>query len=161
MHNHEHHDHEHHEHHGHEHHSHEHHEHHHHHHEHEHEHEHGSEPAPGEARVECLLHDDAIVVSGDLTVMAAEYEPVRAKINAQLASVAAAVASAGGIIGHIKASASSTSVEMFSITDADGAVSAKISPELTVVIHLAAIVFNIDPEAVETAVRTALKQLTI
>jgi hypothetical protein len=93
--------------------------------------------------------------------MAAEYEPVRAKINAQLAVIAEAVSSAGGIIGHIKASASSTSVEMFSITDADGAASAKTSPELTVVIHLAAIVFNIDPEAAETAVRAALKQLTI
>jgi hypothetical protein len=150
-------------------HNHEHHDHHHdhehdhgHEHEHHHHHEHEeAEAAPGELRVECLLHDDAIVVSGDLTVMAAEYGPVRAKINAQLAAVAAAVASAGGIIGHIKASASSTSVEMFSITDADGAVSAKASPELTIVIHLAAIVFNIAPESAETAVRSALEQLTI
>jgi hypothetical protein len=105
-----------------------------------------------------LLHDDAIVVSGDVTVTAAEYEPARGELDRQLAAVADTVTGAGGIIGHIKASAAVTSVEMFSVTDEDG-VAAKKSPEIAIDVHLAAIVFAVDPELIEQAVRTALERV--
>ncbi|MDR2357736.1 MAG: hypothetical protein LBD92_06635 [Oscillospiraceae bacterium] len=128
------------------------------HHHHHHDHEHGGEAAAGEIRVERLLHDDAIVVSGDMTITAAEYEPARAELDRQLSAVADAVTDAGGIIGHIKASASVTSVEMFSVTGEDG-VAAKKSPELMIAIHLAAIVFAVDQEFAEQAVRAALERV--
>jgi hypothetical protein len=108
-------------------------------------------------RVGCLLHEEAVVVSGDLTVMAAEYEPIRAELDRQLTAVANAVTAAGGVIGHIKASASVTSVEMFSVTDADNKM-AKKSPGLTVSIRVAAIVFAVAPDMAEQTVRNALEQ---
>jgi hypothetical protein len=47
---------------------------------------------------------------------------------------------------------------MFSVTDGDGA-EAKKSPELTISIHLAAIVFAVDPGGAESAVRAALERV--
>jgi hypothetical protein len=114
--------------------------------------------AAGVVRAGHLLHEEAIAASGDLILMAADYGPIRAELDRQMTAVADAITAAGGIIGHIKASASVTSVEMFSVTDTDQKM-AKVSPALTIDVHLAAIVFAVAPDTAEDAVRDALTQV--
>ena len=110
----------------------------------------------GEVSVEWRMHDEAVVVSGALALIS-EYAIVRHSLELQLGVIAKTVSAAGGIIGHIKAAASSTEVEAFSITDVE--VSVKKSPEQEVKINLAAIVFGVPPEDVADAVRQALTKV--
>jgi hypothetical protein len=109
--------------------------------------------------VDCLLHDDAVVASGALTVTADGYERVREAVRTQLERIAGSVVALGGVIGHVKASASTVSTEMFSVTDIDEGVSSKTSPELMITINIAAIVFAVEPDAAKAAVRAALEEI--
>lgn len=135
-----------------------------HHHDHGHEHNHaahggcsGCASAQSEAgviRVEHRMHDEAVVVSGGLTVVA-EYAVVRFILEKQLERIAREVTARGGIVGHIKASAACTETEMFSVTDTD--VSVKKSPEQEIKLNVASIVFAVPPEEVEALVHSALE----
>jgi hypothetical protein len=127
-------------------------------HDHTHEHSHGEDAvtaAVGEIAVETSFHDEAIIVSGTLTVMTESPDALRDALASEIEKIAAAITADGGIIGHVKASVSATSVDMLSVTDVE--VSIKRSPETEFKINLAAIVFAIDPEAAERYVTDALR----
>ncbi|MDR3277871.1 MAG: hypothetical protein LBT12_03780 [Oscillospiraceae bacterium] len=118
-------------------------------------HDHNAFIAPmGEPVLETTRHDDAIIVSGALSLMCADPAAAQDALAAALSGVARAVSERDGLVGHIKASFSVTSVDMLSVTDAEATV--KSAPEREVKINLAAIVFLIPPEAAEALVRGAL-----
>ena len=71
--------------------------------------------------------------------------------------LAKAVFALGGIVGHIKASCQTKTVEMFSVTDA--VVMAKTSPEKELSINLAAIVFAVDLSDAEDMVRGSMQAI--
>ena len=121
------------------------------HHEHDHHEYHSHE---GEAFwVEHQLHDGAVVVSGGLS-LTAEYEAVRALLKDELEALARTIQERGGIVGHIKVSAETKAVEMFSVTDLD--VMVKHTPGQDITLTLAAIVFQVDVEDLEALVRSLL-----
>lgn len=109
---------------------------------------------PGKVYTKVRLHDDAKVVSGNLTVIGS-YEKVREGLHRGLTEFAAKVAEKGGVVGHIKASAEIKNVEMFSVTDVD--VMIKTAPEQEISIILAAIVFFVSAEEAEEWGRAALE----
>lgn len=113
-------------------------------------------PVPGEIHVESHLHDEARVISGQVTV-SAEYDKLKSVLTDALAALAKAVGDRDGIIGHIKASCEVRQVEMFSVTDTDAEVAVKSVPSQDIRIKLAAIVFFISPEEAETLVRGSLE----
>jgi hypothetical protein len=124
---------------------------------------HCGEPEHGQPResdafcdihVEAHLHDEAQVVSGRLTLRG-DAVRVKAELQAQLGMMARAVGAMGGIVGHIKASCETTTVDMYSVTDVEAA--AKQSPEAVLRIVLAAIVFAVAPEDAEHMARHALE----
>lgn len=108
----------------------------------------------GALHVESHLHDEARVISGLLTLHANEGN-IRASLKRQLEDLSKAVQERGGIVGHIKASCETKTVEMFSITDVE--VSVKRAPEQELSINLAAIVFAIDQQEAEKLVLQALQ----
>jgi hypothetical protein len=108
----------------------------------------------GVVYTEYHLHDEARVVTGRLTV-AGEYGVVKEAVSNALKRCAKAVAEAGGIVGHIKASCQVKTVEVFSVTESD--VSVKTAPQQDIRIILAAIVFLIEPEKAEELARKALE----
>jgi hypothetical protein len=112
--------------------------------------------AYGEVRVERRLHDEARVISGSLLLFT-EYESLRAVLKDQLEALAQNIQKLDGIVGHIKASADASVVEMFSVTDTD--VSIKKAPGQRIKINLAAIVFLIEPEKAEELVTNALNAI--
>lgn len=114
----------------------------------------GMEEAPGIVHVEHHIHDDARVISGRLTVYGT-YDPVKKAVASALERIAKEVQASDGIVGHIKASCTVKTVDMFSVTDTD--VTVKSAPEQEIKINLAAIVFLIDPEDAEDLVRLALE----
>jgi hypothetical protein len=107
----------------------------------------------GIVHVESHLHDEARVVSGRLTLQG-DAVRIKAELQAQLGMMARAVSALGGIVGHIKASCETTTVDIYSVTDVEA--SSKQSPEAELRIILAAIVFAIDEEAAEQLARHAL-----
>ena len=118
-------------------------------------HDHEEEQAiPGKVYTKVRLHDDAKVVSGNLTVIGS-YEKVREGLHRGLTEFAAKVAEKSGVVGHIKASAEVKNVEMFSVTDVD--VMIKTAPEQEISIILAAIVFFVTAEEAEEWGRAALE----
>jgi len=126
-------------------------------HEHEHDHSHSHEEEVYESNeiyVETHLHEDARVVSGRLS-LTASYDTVRTLLSSRLEEIAKAVIDKGGIVGHIKASCTVKSVDMFSVTDT--AVSVKTAPEQEIVVKVAAIVFLVEIEEMETLIRSALE----
>ncbi len=122
---------------------------------HDHEHHHGQPAADeiGALRVVCHVHDDARVVSGQLTLRG-DAARVKAEVQAQLGGMARTVAAMGGIVGHIKVSCETTTVDVYSVTDAQ--VDLRQSPEAVIKLNLAAIVFAIEPEDAEELARQAL-----
>lgn len=108
----------------------------------------------GAIRVECHLHDDARVISGELSLFA-DYGKLKDVLSAQLEILAKEVLERGGIVGHIKASCRVETVEMFSVTDV--AVAVKIAPGQDIKINLASIVFGIDPDDAKVLVKKALE----
>ena len=152
------------------HHAHDHHEHHHHHahdancdcgcHDHDHHHDHDHPHVHGRdvdgIHIEHHIQDEACVVSG-LMRLEGDYASLRPRVSEQLESVAAAITAKGGIVGHVKAAAEVTNTEMFSVTDVKAM--AKTAPTQTITVKMAAIVFAVEPEAVETLVEQALRAI--
>ena len=96
--------------------------------------------------IEQHQHEGACVVSGTYSLFA-EYDTVKATLEKSLGDMAQEVNRRGGIIGHIKSSAEIKSVEMFSVTDLD--VMVKKAPGQDITLHIAAIVFMIEPDDVQ------------
>ena len=125
-----------------------------HHHDHDHPHVHGRD-VDG-IHIEHHIQDEACVVSG-LMRLEGTYETLRPRVSEQLEAVAAAITALGGIVGHVKAAAEVTSTEMFSVTDVKAM--AKTAPTQTITVKMAAIVFAVEPEAVEELVERALRAI--
>ena len=106
--------------------------------------------------IEHHIQDEACVVSGVMQ-LEGDYETLRPRVSAQLEAVAAAITAQGGIVGHVKAAAEVTNTEMFSVTDVKAM--AKLAPTQTVTVKMAAIVFAVEPEAVEALVEQALRAI--
>ncbi len=123
-------------------------------HDHVHTHEHAAEPELGAIRVESHLHDEARVISGLMTLVGDETR-IKAALKEQLEMLAKAVFELGGIVGHIKASCETKTVEMFSVTDVSA--TSKTSPEKEIRINLAAIVFIVEMEQAESMVFNAMQ----
>jgi hypothetical protein len=123
-------------------------------HDHAHAHADGDAPEIGVVHVESHLHDDARVISGRVTLIGDERR-IKAALKEQLETLAKAVFELGGIVGHIKASCETRTVEMFSVTDV--AAMSKTSPETQLAINLAAIVFAVGLEQIEDMVSQALR----
>ena len=111
---------------------------------------------PGMIYIERRMHDEAVVVSGLLTVVTGD-KNISGSIAKELETAARDISELGGIIGHIKATASTSSTEMISVTDADATV--KESPERKVQIALAAIVFTVEQKTAEDIIRQALARI--
>ena len=129
-------------------------------HDHDHDHEHHHNHVHGRdvdgIHIEHHIQDEACVVSG-LMRLEGEYATLRPRVSAQLEAVAAAIAALGGIVGHVKAAAEVTNTEMFSVTDVKAM--AKTAPTQTITVKMAAIVFAVEPEAVEALVEQALRAI--
>lgn len=108
---------------------------------------------PGIICIERNVHDDAIVISGTLTV---EYgtADLSVWIAEGLEEAAREVKEKEGIVGHIKAAVTVTSTDSVSVTDDKAMVTH--APQKRARIALAAIVFMIEPEAAENIIRKAL-----
>ena len=106
--------------------------------------------------IEHHIQDEACVVSGVMQ-LEGDYDVFRPRVSAQLEAVAAAITAQGGIVGHVKAAAEVTNTEMFSVTDVKAM--AKTAPTQTVTVKMAAIVFAVEPEAVEALVEQALRAI--
>ena len=108
---------------------------------------------PGIICIERNVHDDAIVISGTLTM---EYgsADLNAYIAEELEKAAQAVKALDGIVGHIKAAVSVTSTDSVSVTDEKAMLTE--SPLKSARIALAAIVFMVAPEDAENIIRKAL-----
>lgn len=113
-----------------------------------------SRDALGAIHVESHLHDEARVISGNVTLYT-DYDKLKAVLSEQLELLAKAVQECGGIVGHIKASVEIKRVEMFSVTDV--AVSVKAAPGQEIKINMASIVFLINPEEAEILVTRAME----
>lgn len=111
---------------------------------------------PGVITIERNIHDEAIVISGALTVDTA-LDGLHAIVAAALEAAALAVKDSDGIVGHIKAALATTSTDMISVTDENAMV--KRSLVKRVQITLTAIVFIIDQKEAEQIVRTALAEI--
>ena len=110
----------------------------------------------GSIYIERQIHDDAIVISGSLDI-GSDIVDLNTKIAERLDAAALQINGRGGIVGHIKASVSTTSTCMVSVTEEKAMV--KESPLRRVRITLAAILFLIDPADAENIIRNALEAL--
>ena len=108
---------------------------------------------PGMIRIERNIHDEAIVISGELTVNAGDVD-INAIVASELENASADVTRLDGIVGHIKASVSVKKTGMVSVTEEKAMI--KEAQGAVVRIQIAAIVFLIEPLAAEEAVRKAL-----
>ena len=108
---------------------------------------------PGVICIERSIHDEAVVISGSLTL---EYgaSDLHAWITNELEKAAQDIKDKGGIVGHIKAAVSITATEIISVTDEKAMVTQ--SPRNTARIALAAIMFAIEPPDAESIIRKAL-----
>ena len=108
---------------------------------------------PGVICIERSIHDEAIVISGSLTV---EYGTVNLNelIAGELEKAAQAIKELNGVVGHIKAAVSATTTDMISVTDEKAMVTR--SQGNTARIAVAAIVFTIEAAEAERLIRKAL-----
>ena len=133
-------------------------------HDHNHDHSHESRVKPSRIRlkaknslgaiyIERNIIDDAIVISGTLSVVTGNAD-LNAEIAREFEAAARKIAELGGIVGHIKATGIVTSTSMISVTDEHAMV--KESPERMVKITLAAIVFFVDQKVASDIMQQAL-----
>ena len=111
---------------------------------------------PGVIIVDRKRHDDAIVISGFLTVISGDHS-LSENIAKEMEAAALEITGRGGIIGHIKATSVVTTTKMISITEEEAMI--KDAPECRVQITLAAIVFLVDPEEAGNIIRQALARI--
>lgn len=95
------------------------------------------------------VQDGASVISAECR-LTAEYAKASIELKTALEELATQITESGGVIGHIKAAAEITSVEMFSVTET--AVSHKRAEEQEITVQLAAIVFLVDPDEAKSYV---------
>ena len=115
-----------------------------------------TENIPGLIRIEQHIHDEAIVISGTLTVISG-IDSVYEIISSELETASSLFTQKEGIVGHIKAAVSTTKTGMISITENKAMI--KEGQDTRVQISLVAIVFIIDPEEGEEIVRKTLSQI--
>lgn len=108
---------------------------------------------PGIICIERNIHDEAVVISGTLTI---EFEDadLNAWIAGELEKAAQAIKTLDGIVGHIKAAVTLTSTDVISVTDEKAMVTEARLKRAR--IALAAIVFMIEPKEAENIIRKAL-----
>ena len=111
---------------------------------------------PGVIVVESKLHDDAVVISGYLTVISDD-RSFSENIAIEMETAAREITEQGGIVGHIKATSVVTSTKMISITDEKAMI--KEAPECRVQITLAAIVFLVNPEETGNIIKQTLARI--
>ena len=111
---------------------------------------------PGLIYIERQIHDDAIVISGSLSIRF-ESADLDACVAECLEAAAREIKERNGIVGHIKTSVSTSSTSMISVTDEEAMV--KHSPIRRARITLAAIVFIIDPVDAENIIRKSLSDI--
>jgi hypothetical protein len=128
--------------------------------EHKHTHSHSSatrlkkvKSAPGSIYIKRMLHDEAIVISGSLTVITGD-ESICEIVAKELEAAGAEITQLGGIIGHIKATTVITETKMISVTEEQAMI--KDALECKVVITLAAIVFLVEQKEAGDIIRQAL-----
>ncbi|MDR0839111.1 MAG: hypothetical protein LBN99_05655 [Oscillospiraceae bacterium] len=129
------------------------------HHHHDHEHDAVTSSAPGVIEVEVTEHEEAIIASGALTLVCPDAEIVKTALGREIDKIALAVDNAGGIVGHVKASLISSTVDMLSATEPGVAAQIKRSPDAECAINLVAIVFAVEPDFAEKLVREALQAI--
>ena len=108
---------------------------------------------PGLIRIERNIHDEAIVISGELTVNTTA-DDVNAVVASELENASGEITKLDGIVGHIKASVSIITTGMISVTEDKAMI--KEGRGSRVRISIAAIVFLVEPERAEETVRKAL-----
>lgn len=108
---------------------------------------------PGIICLERNIHDGAVVISATLT-LEYENEDLTVWISEELEKSARTIKSLDGIVGHIKAAVTTTSMDMISVTEESATQTA--APKKSARIALAAIVFMVEPEEAENIVRKAL-----
>jgi len=108
---------------------------------------------PGVICIERHIHDEAVVISGSLTIEYHDAE-VNAWIEEELGTAAGEVKERGGIVGQIKAAVTLTSTSIITVMDDRTAV--KEPPQKYARIMLAAIMFMVSPKEAENIVRNAL-----
>ena len=112
--------------------------------------------APGLIYIERQIHDDAIVISGSLSIRF-EATDLDACVAECLEAAAREIKERNGIVGHIKTSVSTSSTSMISVTDEEAMI--KHSTISRARITLAAIVFMIDPIDAENIIRKTLSDI--
>jgi len=108
---------------------------------------------PGVICIERHIHDEAIVISGLLTIKSDAVE-LNSWIEDEVGAAVREVKERGGIVGQIKAAVTETSTCVITVTDEKTLV--KETPQRQVKIMLAAIMFMVDPKEAENIVRRAL-----
>ena len=107
---------------------------------------------PKKGEIEVYVHEGATIASGVFT-FEIEYQRIINPIKAQLEEIAQWVDKEGGLIGHIKAYLKrGESGALLSITDFDEKISVKHSMSQSVEVSMAAIVYNITPERLQTRI---------
>ena len=108
---------------------------------------------PGIICIERNIHDEAIVISGTLTLEYGAADIVK-WVAEELETAAGGVREREGIVGHIKTAITVTYTDLVSVTDENAMITD--SPRKRARIALAAIVFMIEPEEAENTIRKAL-----
>ena len=138
-------------------------------HEHEHEHEdehHGGggkkrikikvKDSSGLISVDRQIHDGAITISASLTVVTDDLA-FNEFIAGEIESAARDITRRGGIVGHIKASVSTTATSMISASDDKAMVKESAMRRCRII--FVAIVFLVDPAEAESVVKAALGRI--
>ena len=112
--------------------------------------------APGLIYIERQIQDEAIVISGSLTIKF-ESADLNAYIAEKLEIAVREIKEHGGIVGHVKASVSTKSSCMISVTDEKAMM--KDSNMRSAKITLAAILFKINPVDAENIIRKVLSEI--
>ena len=112
--------------------------------------------APGLIYIEQKVQDEAVVISGSLTIRF-ESADLNAYIAEKLEIAVREINEHGGIVGHVKASVSTKSSCMISVTDEKAMV--KDSKMRSARIALAAILFKISPVDAENIIRKVLSEI--
>lgn len=108
---------------------------------------------PGVICIERHIHDEAIVISGSLTIKC-NADEISGWIEEEVGAAVNEVKERGGIIGQIKAAVTETSTSC--ITVADDKTIIREAPQKQARIVLATIMFLVDAKEAESIVRKAL-----
>ena len=108
---------------------------------------------PGVICIERHIHDEAIVISGSLTV---EFNctDVNSLIEEELEAAAREVKESGGVLGQIKTALTVTSTSMISVTEEKAMATETMQKYAKIM--LAAIIFMVSPKEAEDILRKAL-----